>query len=156
MPRLILLVDDEPASLEMLAGALRRAGHLVITASSGIHAQRALKCATFDIVVTDIFMPDMDGIELIRHICTTGQLMPIIAMSSGQGAGTGFLSIATALGADMVLPKPVLPSDLLRAVEQVAVDPTRGVRRTAQTSSFECSAMVSSEDSDLLSRSGRS
>jgi CheY-like chemotaxis protein len=142
MNKLILLVDDDLASLALARHALERAGHLVITATTGLDAQRALDAASFDVVVTDIFMPDMDGLELIRHICNSGRTSPIIAMSGGGGA-PNFLPVADALGADMVLQKPVAPSALVRAVDQVAVDLTKGVRRAMPIAPVVSEASVS-------------
>jgi CheY-like chemotaxis protein len=116
----------------LISRALQRAGHLIIGADSGVEACQALAAARFDIVVTDIFMPDMDGLELIRHICTTNPSMPIIAISGDTGATSlSFLPIAEALGADVVLPKPISPASLRDAVDRVAIDPGKGTRCTA-------------------------
>jgi len=123
---MMLVVDDEPTSLELMAKALRRAGHLVVTTSNGVEAQQALSAARFEVVVTDIFMPEMDGLELIRHICGTSPDTPIIAVSGGSSImGQGFLPIALALGADVVLRKPVLPRALCQAVEGLTIDRNR-------------------------------
>jgi CheY-like chemotaxis protein len=141
MHKLILLVDDDLASLALARQVLERSGHLVITATTGLDARRALDAAKFDVVVTDIFMPDMDGLELIRHICNTGRSSPIIAMSGGSGA-PNFLPVAEALGADLVLQKPVSPSALLRAVDDVSVDPAKGLRRASAAMSPVSEASV--------------
>jgi DNA-binding response OmpR family regulator len=147
MPKFILLVDDDRASLELSRHALERAGHVVIIASDGLAAKRALDAANFDLIITDIFMPDLDGLELIRHICTSGRTMPIIAMSGGGSAATvGFLPVASALGADMVLQKPVLLRTLLEAVEQVVVDPTKRMRRKKPAPSIPGSSILGSEE----------
>jgi len=143
MSKLILLADDDRASLELSRRALEQAGHLVVAASSGLEARRALDAGRFDVVVTDIFMPDMDGLELIRYICKSGRTAPIIAMSAGcSRTALGFLPVASALGADMVLQKPVLPSVLRRAVEEVAIDPSKGVRWTTPEPCGSVSAML--------------
>ncbi len=143
MPKLILVVDDEPASQALMAKALQRAGHLVITAASGVDARQALRAARFDAVVTDIFMPDMDGLELIRYICATSPATPIIAISGGPaGSAHNFLPIAAALGADMVLSKPVSPAALRNAVDTVAVDLSNGARCTMVAHAAAASAMV--------------
>ena len=147
MPKLVLVVDDEPASQALMALALRRAGHLVVTASSGVGARHALAAAHFDAVVTDIFMPDMDGLELIRHICTASPTTPIIAISGGPAAPThDFLPIAAALGADMVLSKPVSPAALRHAVETVTVDFGKGARCTMAAHAAEASAMLGNQE----------
>jgi two-component system chemotaxis response regulator CheY len=147
MSKLILLVDDEPASQALLARALQRAGHLVITASSGVDARLALEAARFDVVVTDIFMPDMDGLELIRHICATSVTTPIIAISGGPAAPAhDFLPIAAALGANMVLPKPVSPAALRYAVDKVVVDFDRSTRCTMAAHAVEASVMLGDQE----------
>jgi CheY-like chemotaxis protein len=131
--------------------ALQRAGHLVITAASGVDARQALDAARFDVVVTDIFMPDMDGLELIRHICATSATTPIIAISGGPATPThNFLPIAAALGADMVLPKPVSPAALRYAVDRVTVDFDRAARCTITAHGTESSGMLSDREGGYL------
>jgi len=143
MPKLILVVDDEPASLALMTKALQRAGHLVISATSGVEARQLLGDALFDVVVTDIFMPEMDGLELIRHICATSPATPIIAISGGPAAPShNFLPIAEALGADMVLAKPVSPTALRYAVDDVMIDLAKGTRNMALAHTTQGSAMM--------------
>ena len=155
MSKLILVVDDEPASQALMAKALQRAGHLVITASSGVDARLALEAARFDVVVTDIFMPDMDGLELIRHICATSATMPIIAISGGRAAPThNFLPVAAALGADMVMAKPISPAALRHAVDQVAVDFDRGTRCTMTARAVEASVMLGDQGAGVTILAG--
>jgi CheY-like chemotaxis protein len=129
MGKCILLVDDDLASLELSCQVLETAGHLVVAVSTGLEARQALDAIEFDVIVTDIFMPDMDGLELIRHICGHDLDVAIIAISGGSCfTREGFLPIALAMGADLVLQKPVLPGALRRAVERVAIDRTKGMR----------------------------
>ena len=147
MPKLLLVVDDELASQALMTKALQRAGHLVIAASSGVEARQALDAARFDAVITDIFMPDMDGLELIRHICTTAPETPIIAISGGATASAqNFLAIAAALGADMILPKPISPAALRHAVEEVAVDFSKGTRCMTAERIAEASRMLNDKE----------
>jgi CheY-like chemotaxis protein len=156
MPKLILVVDDEPAALALMTKALQRAGHLVIGASSGGEARQALDAARFDVVVTDIFMPDMDGLELIRHICATSPATPIIAISGGPAAPThNFLPIAAALGADLVLSKPLSPAALRHAVDEVIVDLTRGARATALAHMAQGSVMMPRSEAGARISTGR-
>ena len=65
---LILAVDDSPDTLELLQRHLGSAGHTVMTARSGEEAVRMLEETAFDLVITDLKMPAMDGLDLIRHI----------------------------------------------------------------------------------------
>src|ERR1700721_3519092 len=63
----LLIVDDEPSICELLEISFRKEGHRVETASSGEAAKRRLSSQIFDIVISDICMPDMDGVELLRY-----------------------------------------------------------------------------------------
>lgn len=155
MSKLVLVVDDEPASQALMVMALQRAGHLVITASSGVGARQALQAARFDVVVTDIFMPEMDGLELIRHICATSPAMPIIAISGGPASPAhNFLPIAAALGADVVLAKPVSPAALRYAVDRVAVDVSKGARCMTVAHAAEASVMLGDQEAGAPTLTG--
>ena len=80
----ILVVDDSPATREVVSGLLRGAGYEVITAENGIQAMRELGRENFDLVVTDINMPQMDGYELTKYIRETPHLkaLPVIMLTS--------------------------------------------------------------------------
>jgi CheY-like chemotaxis protein len=106
----ILVVDDHPIMGEVVCEMLEDAGHLVRLASEGHEALRKLSCARFDLLVTDIVMPEMDGIELIGEVRRRYPEIRIIAMSGG---GERFptldgLTIARRLGAGASLNKPFL------------------------------------------------
>ena len=114
----ILVVDDDRVIRAMSVHLLESAGHRVAEAANGLEALRLLREVAFDILITDLFMPEMDGLELIQSVRTAGSKIRIIAMS-GAGAlvGTHFLDFAESLGADMVLRKPVVPAALLAAID---------------------------------------
>jgi len=98
-PRLILVVDDEPDMRHMLRRVLERAGYRVHEAGDGAATVRAVAAAQPDLVITDVMMPVMGGVELIRvlrHDDATSSI-PILAVSG---------DIHLALGADSVLAKP--------------------------------------------------
>ena len=80
----ILVVDDSPATREVVSGLLRGAGYEVVTAENGIQAMRELGKEDFDLVVTDINMPQMDGYELTKYIRETPHLkaLPVIMLTS--------------------------------------------------------------------------
>jgi CheY-like chemotaxis protein len=129
MHKHVLLVDDDPAALQLARHVLECAGHTVAVAPNGLQAKWALGTATFDVVVTDIFMPEMDGLELMKHICETYQQTAVIAVSAGSSRiPLSFLPIAAALGADLVLDKPVPPRVLVEAIERIAIDRSKGIR----------------------------
>ena len=115
----ILVVDDHPIMREVVCQILEDAGHQVRDAGDGQEALRKLSAARFDLVVTDIVMPEMDGIELIGEMRRRYPEVRVIAMSGG---GERFplkdgLAIARRLGAGLTLNKPFLPEQLIQAVE---------------------------------------
>lgn len=120
MSRMLLVEDDEFGR-----GALRELfeehGWEVVEAQNGIEAMRHMKHVTFDVIVTDVFMPEMDGVELIRQVRLTDNSQKILAISGG-GAGMGAdnaVDIIEAIGADAALQKPVSNEELLRAVDRL-------------------------------------
>ena len=101
---------------------LEHDGYEVILAHDGRSGIAAIEPGVFDVVIVDIFMPGMDGLEAIRHIQYHAPLVPIIAISGFMFRGTSdstpdFLSMAAKLGAAHSLQKPFRPRDLLDAVE---------------------------------------
>jgi len=117
MSKLILLVDDDVTILATLFAVLEEAGHRVILAAGGREAAKAVASSRFDVVVTDVFMPELDGLELIRLARMADARVRIVAMS-GFDRHSGFhtLAIAEQLGADATLQKPVVVDQLLGAV----------------------------------------
>ena len=103
----ILLVDDEPAILEILRQALLAEGFEVETAANGTEAIQRAKRQLFDLVLTDLIMPEMDGIQTMLELRAVHPGIRIIAMSGGMMSGGGdFLPLARQLGARTVLSKP--------------------------------------------------
>jgi CheY-like chemotaxis protein len=127
MSKLILIADGDPDSLDLAQRALLQAGHVVFTASTGWKARGLFDAAHFDVVITDVFMPEMDGLELIHHVAEDARTVPIVALS-----GRDLLPIAGSFGADLILAKPILPSELRRAVAQVTANPSRSLLRSAK------------------------
>jgi CheY-like chemotaxis protein len=113
----VLLVDDHPGILAVLTKILTKAGHRPVTAANGREALKQLSGGHFDLVITDINMPDMDGIELILALRETSESVPIIAISGGGlMPAESLLRDASAFGAMDVIPKPFRNEDLLRLV----------------------------------------
>ncbi len=78
----ILVVEDEPASLELLSHFLRKEGYRVSEASDGAEAIELLDNQQFDLVLTDIRMPRLDGVTLTLHILSRLPTIPIITMTA--------------------------------------------------------------------------
>ncbi len=122
MPR-ILVVDDDQAVRVLLRKILEPLGYNVMEAENGrlaMEIQRRMPC---DLLITDLLMPEKDGIELI---CEFKQLFPdthIIAISGGGIAGPeSYLVVANVLGAEKVYTKPVSKNNLLSGVEDLLVE----------------------------------
>ncbi len=116
----ILLVDDDESVREMLKTALRRFRHSVIDASSAKEALARFKPGVIDVVVTDILMPDEDGLTVIRKLRDGESDVKIVAISGGGKAGPdNYLNLARALGADRVIPKPFSINELIGIVEEL-------------------------------------
>lgn len=115
----ILMVDDDSAILQMLNKVFKEKSHDVTLAANGKQALAFLKKEVFDLVITDIIMPEVDGLELIMAISKMDHRPGIIAMSGGsQWFNTDLLlDSADALNADMVIPKPFGIRQIRDAVE---------------------------------------
>ncbi len=115
----ILVVDDEEVIRSTVRQILERAGHEVREAADGALALRAFREQGADLVLTDIIMPEMEGVETTVALRKISADVKIIAMSGGgRTRNLDFLKVARKLGADGVLPKPFGMKDLLSAVEQ--------------------------------------
>jgi CheY-like chemotaxis protein len=117
----IMIVEDSPHQQEFLRAALRAGGHDIVAANDGSEAIRRLESERFDLILTDIFMPDCDGLELIRRIRASNSALPIIAMTAGEQSPL-FLRVATQFGADATLDKSTLPGEIAVAVANVLAD----------------------------------
>ncbi len=119
MPR-FLVADDHLAIRTLLTEILEGHGHEVETAPNGLAALKCLQSGTFDVLITDIFMPEKDGIELIMEVRAHYPNLRVIAISGGgPGVGMDLLKPALRLGAAKILRKPVSRADLLQAVREV-------------------------------------
>lgn len=110
----ILVVDDDALYRILIDDILTREGHKVTLASEGNEGQRLIGRMKFDILVTDILMPNKEGLELIQDIRGTQSNLKILAISgSGHVGHSSFLQMAEAFGADETLRKPFTPEELL-------------------------------------------
>ncbi|HXB75357.1 MAG TPA: response regulator [Candidatus Acidoferrales bacterium] len=121
----ILVVDDEPEIRDLLGEILAGAGYRAVQATDGKDALKRLDTADVDLVITDLAMPEQDGLETIRILHKTRPRLKIIAISGKFDAG--FLRAAELLGAHASLAKPIRPDALLDTVRRVMVD-IRGTR----------------------------
>lgn len=114
----ILLVDDDRDALRLVQLELEREGFDVETAENGRQALELQRKRPADVVITDIFMPEMDGMETIDWIKTKFPRTVVIAVGAGWGR-LDYLSIARLIGADAVLAKPFTSKELLQALRRV-------------------------------------
>ena len=111
----ILLIDDSRSTLEIAERILEDAGYQVHAYTDGRVALKVLQREAFDLIVTDIYMPELDGLELIREERRLCPHVPIVAMS-GMSGKRNMLPVATRMGACQTVPKPFSKADLLSAV----------------------------------------
>jgi CheY-like chemotaxis protein len=114
----ILVIDDDTEMRAMLEQTLRSAGHEVALAEDGKQGVALYRAQPAALVLTDLFMPNREGLETIIELRKDYPGILIIAMCGKPGAG-GLLSIAQRLGAARVIQKPFHPHELLQAVEEV-------------------------------------
>lgn len=116
-PLTILVVDDEDDVRELLADILSEAGHRVRQAEDGKAAMLRLAELSVDLLITDLIMPEREGLETISRIRTERPEMKIIAMSGSFEPS--YLRAARLLGADRTLQKPFSFDDVLSTVGQL-------------------------------------
>jgi CheY-like chemotaxis protein len=115
----IVLVEDNDITCYALAKFLRNAGHEVAEITDSKKVFSLIEEFSPDLVVTDIVMPDVDGIEVINHVRENHGAMPVIAISGGgRIAGADYLELAGAVGATATLEKPFDEAELMEAVDK--------------------------------------
>lgn len=113
----VLLIDDEDPFRKTIAKLLARAGYEVVEAENGQVGLRMFERESFDAIVTDIIMPDIEGLELIRTVRAQNPKIPVVAMSGGgRVCGMQPLKVAKILGASTVLFKPFDRNELMEAM----------------------------------------
>jgi DNA-binding response OmpR family regulator len=111
----ILLIDDDDQDRKLVKIILEDAGYRFVTVDSAQHGLRLLQDEEVDLILVDIFMPDMDGLELIPILRKTRPASKIIAITAGSGE-RNYLYIAKHLGAHDTLMKPFTRHELLDVV----------------------------------------
>lgn len=115
----ILVVDDNPRLRGAVEKMLERDGHTTQLAGDGKAALRLAETAVPDLVLTDMYMPDADGIETITGLKRTCPSARIVAMSGGGYlAQDSILAVARSLGAHAILMKPFSHAELIAAVDE--------------------------------------
>jgi CheY-like chemotaxis protein len=114
----VLIVDDEPAIAELVAIILGGRGFEVTVASSGHEGLDRVGESTPDLIITDMIMPDMEGIEFLRALRKGGINVSVIVMS-GDRVGQQFFEAARLLGAKARLQKPFSGQQLLETVTRI-------------------------------------
>jgi DNA-binding response OmpR family regulator len=130
MSRSILIIEDEADIRRALMKVLDREGFSVEAASFGEHGVELARNGSFDLIITDIIMPGIDGVETIRQIRATAPGIKVIAISGGGNGGPmnyepdaiktdAYLAAADKLGADRLFTKPFEREEILSAVREL-------------------------------------
>jgi CheY-like chemotaxis protein len=120
----ILIIDDEPQIRSMLRLMLERVGYEVAEAPDGIEGIRRYREKPADLIITDLIMPNKDGIGMIIDLKKEFPKVKIIAMSGGGvNRPEGYLDGAKKLGATRTLTKPIDRDEMLKAVKETLKDP---------------------------------
>ncbi len=119
----ILVVDDDFQMREMLGVILERKGYDVKTASDGKAALQLQSIKPFDIVITDMIIPEKEGMETISELRRDYPRVKIIAISAGgRNRPEGYMELARQIGADRLLVKPFGSWEILGAVRELAAN----------------------------------
>jgi DNA-binding response OmpR family regulator len=128
----ILIIDDEPDVRDSLGKLLARSGYEVRVLGTAAAGLEAFQREGADLVITDVIMPEQNGVDLIRALRVVGGHAPIIAISGGGNFGvsnyapgsittTAFLAAAQKVGADAVMTKPFEGKELLDLIKSLLV-----------------------------------
>ncbi len=119
----ILIIDDDDDFRTMLRIMLKKSGYTILEASNGKIGMNVFSEKKPDLIITDLFMPEQEGLETIRKLKHLDSKIKIIAISGGCTAmNLDFLPFAEALGACSILSKPFSRSNILKTIEN-ALEP---------------------------------
>jgi CheY-like chemotaxis protein len=116
----IMVIDDDEFFREMLVQMLEQWGHQVTVSHDGVKALAALQKIQPDLIITDILMPNMDGVEFIMELSKQSNDTPLIAMSGGRRSITSAFNLESAklLGVNVTLSKPFTHTELRAALQE--------------------------------------
>ena len=117
----VLLVEDSPEVSLSVREILSGAGHTVDDATNGKEGLDKLSSGSYDLVVSDIWMPEMDGIALLKEIRGSGNDLPVVVISGGAPNAplTYTAPLASTFGANAVIYKPFEKEELLKTIDAV-------------------------------------
>lgn len=120
MPMKILIIDDDELIRLTLKNTLKKIECTVLEAENGNTGIALFKLEKPDLVITDMLMPDKEGLETISEIRAVNPNAKIIAMSGGGSSkNMAFLQLAQKMGASRIMSKPIKPDDLLNAIKSL-------------------------------------
>ncbi|MBF0496809.1 MAG: response regulator [Deltaproteobacteria bacterium] len=126
-PRRILVVEDNPYNSILAEAILRKQGYLVVTAETGLKALNLLETGSFDLILMDVQMPEMDGLETTSKIRerekSTDERIPIVAMTACAIKGDKERCLAA--GMDDYVAKPIYSGQLIEVIERLTLKPHR-------------------------------
>jgi DNA-binding NtrC family response regulator len=121
----IMIVEDDRAVRELLREILKRAGHEVVDAGNGKEAMALYRRSPTDLVITNILMPEKEGLETIQELTREDPDVKIIAISGGGQIGPAdYLEVARRFGAMRTFSKPFDRKELLKAVDELLAGPS--------------------------------
>ena len=125
-PLSILVADDEDSIRSLIQHFLSGSGHTVTVASNAREACEQMGRQQFDLVITDVLMPDGDGIDLITELKKVQPMARILAMSGGGRylEGSDYLKVARGIGAHVAIMKPFTWQQLQAAIDQALAPQT--------------------------------
>src|SRR5262249_6949423 len=115
----ILLIDDDNDFRDYLRLVLQRCGHQVVTLPNGAGLSKVLQNVRVDAVITDLYMPDREGIGPVRQLGLLAPEIPVIAISGAGVADDPCVRAMRMLGAAVVLEKPIRPPALIAALDSM-------------------------------------
>jgi CheY-like chemotaxis protein len=120
-PGTLLVIDDDPAVRGFLRQILAGAGYVVVEAGDGKSGMSKIGPQRVELVITDLVMPEQEGLETLQRLRVERPNLPVIAISGAFGGS--YLKSARRLGATATLAKPIDPETLLRAVREALAPP---------------------------------